>query len=131
MAKCCKPVPPEPIVGFVTRGRGVSIHRANCRSLAALTTNQWQRMIPASWGKTAHGVFSVDIAVDAVDRQGLLRDISETFTRERINVTAVNTQSRGDRARMRFTVQIDSLDQMARALKALQSVAGVEAAYRQ
>ncbi|MHB8353753.1 MAG: RelA/SpoT family protein [Burkholderiales bacterium] len=131
MAKCCKPVPPEPIVGFVTRGRGVSIHRANCRSLAALTTHQWQRMIPASWGQTAHGVFSVDIAVDAVDRQGLLRDISETFTRERINVTAVNTQSRGDRARMRFTVQIDSLDQMARALKALQSVAGVEAAYRQ
>ncbi len=131
MAKCCKPVPPEPIVGFVTRGRGVSIHRANCRSLAALTTHQWQRMIPASWGKTSQGVFSVDIAVDAVDRQGLLRDISETFTRERINVTAVNTQSRGDRARMRFTVQIDSLDQMARALKALQSVAGVEAAYRQ
>ncbi len=131
MAKCCKPVPPEPIVGFVTRGRGVSIHRANCRSLAALTTNQWQRMIPASWGKTSQGVFSVDIAVDAVDRQGLLRDISETFTRERINVTAVNTQSRGDRARMRFTVQITSLDQMARALEALQSVAGVEAAYRQ
>ncbi len=131
MAKCCKPVPPEPIVGFVTRGRGVSIHRANCRSLAALTTNQWQRMIPASWGKTSQGVFGVDIAVDAVDRQGLLRDISETFTRERINVTAVNTQSRGDRARMRFTVQIASLDQMARALEALQSVAGVEAAYRQ
>ncbi len=131
MAKCCKPVPPEPIVGFVTRGRGVSIHRANCRSLAALTTNQWQRMIPASWGATASGVFSVDVAVDALDRQGLLRDISEAFTRERINVTAVNTQSRGDRARMRFTVQIDSLDQLARALKALQAVSGVASAYRQ
>ncbi|MDE1982633.1 MAG: bifunctional (p)ppGpp synthetase/guanosine-3',5'-bis(diphosphate) 3'-pyrophosphohydrolase [Betaproteobacteria bacterium] len=131
MAKCCKPVPPEPIVGFVTRGRGVSIHRTNCRSLAALTTNQWQRMIPASWGKTTHGVFSVDLAVDAVDRKGLLRDISETLTREHINVTAVNTQSRGDRARMRFTVQIDSLDQLARALKALQGISGVEAAYRQ
>ena len=131
MAKCCKPVPPEPIVGFVTRGRGVSIHRTNCRSLAALTTNQWQRMIPASWGKASQGVFSVDIAVDALDRQGLLRDISEAFTREHINVTAVNTQSRGDRARMRFTVQIDSLDQLARALKALQAVSGVETAYRQ
>ncbi len=131
MAKCCKPVPPEPIVGFVTRGRGVSIHRTNCRSLAALTTNQWQRMIPASWGTTPRGVFSVDIAVDALDRQGLLRDISETLTRERINVTAVNTHSHGDRARMRFTVQIDSLDQLARALKALQLVPGVETAYRQ
>ena len=131
MAKCCKPVPPEPIVGFVTRGRGVSIHRTNCRSLAALTTSQWQRLIPASWGKNTHGVFSVDVAVDALDRKGLLRDISETFTREHINVTAVNTQSRGDKARMRFTVQIDSLHQLARALKALQDITGVEAAYRQ
>jgi GTP pyrophosphokinase len=130
MAKCCKPVPPEPIVGFVTRGRGVSIHRANCRSLAALTTSQWQRMIPASWGQAAGGLFSVDVSVDARDRQGLLRDISETLTREHINVTAVNTQSRGDRARMRFTVQIESLDQLARALKLLQSVPGVASAYR-
>ncbi len=131
MAKCCKPVPPEPIVGFVTRGRGVSVHRANCRSLAALTTSQWQRMIPAAWGGTTNGLFSVDVAVDALDRQGLLRDISEAFTREHINVTAVNTQSRGDRARMRFTVQIGSLDQLARALKALQGVTGVTSAYRQ
>jgi len=131
MAKCCKPVPPEAIVGFVTRGRGVSIHRANCRSLAALTTNQWQRMIPASWGKTTKGAFSVDVAVDAMDRQGLLRDISETFTREHINVTAVNTLSRGAQARMRFTVQIESLEQLSRALKALQTVSGVESAYRQ
>lgn len=131
MARCCKPVPPEPIVGFVTRGRGVSVHRANCRSLAALTTQQWQRMIPAAWGKVQDsGMYSVDLAVEAADRQGLLRDISEVLAHEHINVTAVNTLSRGDRARMRFTVQIRSLDQLAKALKVILTIPGVGQAYR-
>jgi GTP pyrophosphokinase len=130
-AKCCKPVPPESIVGFVTRGRGVSIHRANCRSLAALTATQWQRMMPAQWGKTTEGLYSVDVVVEAQDRQGLLRDISEAFTREHINVTAVNTLSRGTQAHMKFTVQIHSLEQLARALKIAMTIKGVMQAYRQ
>ncbi|MDE2422862.1 MAG: bifunctional (p)ppGpp synthetase/guanosine-3',5'-bis(diphosphate) 3'-pyrophosphohydrolase [Betaproteobacteria bacterium] len=130
-AKCCKPVPPEPIVGFVTRGRGVSIHRANCRSLAALTGTQWQRMMPAQWGQTTEGLYSVDVVVEAQDRQGLLRDISESFTREHINVTAVNTLSRGVQAHMKFTVQIHGLEQLGRALKIVSTVKGVTHAYRQ
>ncbi|NDU86207.1 MAG: RelA/SpoT family protein [Ferrovum sp.] len=130
VAKCCKPVPPEPILGFVTRGRGISIHRANCRSLAALTTRQWQRLIPVTWGQQNMSAFATDLVVEAQDRQGLLRDISEAFTREKVNVTSVNTQSHGTQARMRFTVQIDGLEQLARILKALQGVTGVEVAYR-
>ncbi|WP_298207001.1 bifunctional (p)ppGpp synthetase/guanosine-3',5'-bis(diphosphate) 3'-pyrophosphohydrolase [Ferrovum sp.] len=131
IAKCCKPVPPEPILGFVTRGRGVSIHRANCRSLAALTHQQWQRLIPVSWGENPpEQPFSTDIGVLGQDRQGLLRDISEAFTREKVNVTGVNTHTHGTQARMRFTVQIDSLEQLARTLKILQAVPGVTAAWR-
>ncbi|MBW8066781.1 MAG: RelA/SpoT family protein, partial [Ferrovum sp.] len=99
IAKCCKPVPPEPILGFVTRGRGVSIHRANCRSLAALTHQQWQRLIPVTWGEHTPGQpFTTDIGVLGQDRQGLLRDISEAFTREKVNVTAVNTHTHGTQA---------------------------------
>lgn len=132
MAKCCKPVPPEPILGFVTRGKGISIHRANCRSLAALTRQQWQRLVPVSWGQqaTIPKAFSADVGVQAQDRQGLLRDISDALMREKVNVTAVNTQSHGSQARMRFTIQIDSLEQLSRTLKALQAVTGVAAAYR-
>jgi GTP pyrophosphokinase len=127
IAKCCKPVPPEP----VTRGRGVSIHRANCRSLAALTHQQWQRLIPVTWGEHTPGQpFTTDIGVLGQDRQGLLRDISEAFTREKVNVTAVNTHTHGTQARMRFTVQIDSLEQLARTLKTLQAIPDVTSAWR-
>ena len=131
IAKCCKPVPPEPILGFVTRGRGVSIHRANCRSLAALTHQQWQRLIPVTWGEHTPGQpFTTDIGVLGQDRQGLLRDISEAFTREKVNVTAVNTHTHGTQALMRFTVQIDSLEQLARTLKTLQAIPDVTSAWR-
>ncbi|NDU88746.1 MAG: bifunctional (p)ppGpp synthetase/guanosine-3',5'-bis(diphosphate) 3'-pyrophosphohydrolase, partial [Ferrovum sp.] len=131
IAKCCKPVPPEPILGFVTRGRGVSIHRANCRSLAALTHQQWQRLIPVTWGEnTPAQPFTTDIGVLSQDRQGLLRDISEALTREKVNVIGVNTHTHGTQARMRFTVQIDSLEQLARTLKTLQAIPDVTAAWR-
>ena len=95
LAKCCKPAPPDAIAGFVTRGRGVSIHRRNCPSLQRLTALYPERMIESGWGRQTQGVFSVDIVVQANDRQGLLRDISEVLSREKINVTAVSTLSKG------------------------------------
>jgi GTP pyrophosphokinase len=130
LAKCCRPVPPEPLVGFVTRNHGVTIHREGCSSLAALAPGQRERLIPAAWGNTGSDQFAVDIAVEARDRQGLLRDISDALTREKINVTAVNTLSRGDDAHMQFTIHITHRDQLAQALKNLLAVAGVRTAYR-
>lgn len=130
MARCCKPVPPEPIVGFVTRGRGVSIHRTDCSNLLRMPEEQKQRMIPASWGETLAGAFSADVGVESVDRQGLLRDISEVFTRHTINVVAVQTQSRNQTARMRFTVQVDGLERLQKALADLGRVAGVMKVWR-
>lgn len=126
-AKCCRPAPPEPIVGFVTRGRGVSVHRADCSNLARLDP---QRRIAAEWGVPGSTTFPVDIVVDAVDRTGLLRDISEVLSRERINVTATRSTSTDLSARMRFTVEITDLGQLQRVLALVREVRGVLAASR-
>jgi GTP pyrophosphokinase len=130
LAKCCRPAPPDAIAGFVTRGRGVSIHRRNCRDLQRLAKLQPERMIEADWGKQKEGVFSVDIVVQAHDRQGLLRDISEVLSREKINVTGVNTQSKQHMAYMSFTVEISGLEQLQRTLEFVREVQGVLSASR-
>ena len=86
--------------------------------------------MPAEWGNTGEQPFSADIEVIAADRQGLLRDISEALSHERINVTAVNTLSRNNVASMRFTVEIQRADQLQRVLRAVHEVSGVESARR-
>ncbi len=126
-AKCCRPAPPEPIVGFVTRGRGVSVHRADCANLARLDP---ARRISAEWGEPGTARFPVEIVVDAVDRTGLLRDISEVLSREHINVTATKTASRDMSARMRFTLEVANLEQLSRALALVGEVKGVVRAVR-
>ncbi len=130
LARCCRPLPPDPIRGFVTRGKGISIHRADCRSLAALAARQPERVTAASWGDAPPGVYSADILVEAHDRQGLLRDVSDVLSRERLNVTAVSTRSRQHVAQMAFTVEVDSLDQLQRTLKQVGDVRGVISARR-
>jgi GTP pyrophosphokinase len=124
LAKCCKPVPPDPIRGFVTRGRGVSIHRQDCASLKRLAQTDPARLIDAQWGGTA-GAYSVDMVVTASDRPGLLRDIGDALARERINVTAVRTQSRDEVALMRFSYEVADLAQLKRAFAVVREVAGV------
>ncbi len=121
-ARCCRPAPPDPIVGFVTRGRGVSVHRANCANLARLDP---ERRIAAEWGAPGTTTFPVEIVVDAVDRTGLLRDISEVLSRERINVTATRSSSTDMSARMRFTVEITDLGQLQKVLSLICEVKGV------
>jgi GTP pyrophosphokinase len=131
IAKCCKPVPPDPIIGFITRARGVTVHRQDCINITSLAENQRDRLMPADWGKTGEEApFSAEIDVVAVDRQGLLRDISEAISRERINVIAVNTLSRGVHAFMRFTLQVSSADGIQRVLRQVKDVPGVDTARR-
>ncbi len=130
IAKCCKPVPPDPIVGFVTRTRGVMVHRKDCRNIVSLDASQRERLMAADWGKTGEAPFSADLEVVALDRQGLLRDISEAISRERINVTAVNTLSRGAHAYMRFTLQVTSGEAIDRVLRQVRDVPGVDTARR-
>ena len=128
LAKCCKPAPPDLISGFVTRGKGVSVHRADCSNLRNMVNRSGDRVIEVEWGSApgADGnVYPVDVSVEAVDRQGLLRDISEIFTRERLNVVGVNTQSKQGKAHMSFTVEITHLPQLQRTLTLIHEVEGV------
>ena len=131
LAKCCKPAPPDSIVGFVTRGKGVSIHRANCKNFAEMRAKAPERVIHTDWGRAGQDtVYPVDLFILAADRQGLLRDISEVFSREKINVTGVNTQSAKGQARMTFTAEIGSTSQLQKALAAIMEVGGVQEARR-
>ncbi|MBW7903175.1 MAG: bifunctional (p)ppGpp synthetase/guanosine-3',5'-bis(diphosphate) 3'-pyrophosphohydrolase [Rhodocyclaceae bacterium] len=125
LARCCKPAPPDEIHGFVTRGKGVSIHRADCPNFANLAALHPERVIETDWGARQEGCFPVDVVVDAHDRQGLLRDVSDVFARERLNVIAVNTQSKQGKAHMSFTVEVNNLQQLNRTLGQVHEVAGV------
>jgi GTP pyrophosphokinase len=125
LARCCKPAPPDAIQGFITRGKGVSIHRMDCPNFANLAALHPERVIETDWGGQTTGVFPTDIVVDAHDRQGLLRDISEIFAREKLNVIGVNTQSKQGKAHMGFTVEITNLQQLQRTLAMIHEVDGV------
>jgi GTP pyrophosphokinase len=130
LARCCKPAPPDPIIGFVTRGKGVTIHRASCTTVARLRAREPERLITAEWGAPRDEVFAVDVVLEAADRQGLLRDVTEVFSRERINVTAANTLTRDMRTRMAFTLEVRSLEALQRALSLVRDVRGVVSATR-
>jgi len=130
LARCCKPAPPDRISGFVTKGRGVSVHRRDCTSLARLVERSPERIIGAEWGGRAGRAYPVDIVVRGNDRQGLLRDVTETLVREKTNVIAAKTQTRNDIASMYFTVEVEDIDQLQRALSAIEDVRGVLAAAR-
>lgn len=126
-ARCCKPAPPDPIIGFVSRGRGVTIHRRGCVNVPLLSA---ERLVDAEWGDSPQASFPVDIVIEANDRTGLLRDITEILSREHINVTATNTVSRSASARMQLTVEVPNLAQLDRVLALIRAVPGVAHAAR-
>ncbi|MGH8763699.1 MAG: RelA/SpoT family protein [Nitrosospira sp.] len=131
LAKCCKPAPPDPIVGFVTRGRGITIHRQGCASLSRLSAESAERLVAADWDASKGGAsYPVDIEIEAQDRPGLLSDISSILLREKINVTATHTQSRDITAKMQFTLKITGLAQLRRVIGLIQAVSGVMSASR-
>lgn len=126
LGRCCKPAPPDRIGGFVTRGRGISVHRLDCHNFIRMLARSPERVIEATWGAPREeSVFPVDVQVLARDRQGLLRDISEVLSREKINVTAVRTQSKNDQATMGFTLEVRSVTQLNRVLGLLRDLSGV------
>ena len=126
-ARCCKPAPPDPIIGFVSRGRGVTIHRRGCLNVPRLSA---ERLVDAEWGNSPLATFPVDVSIDAGDRTGLLRDITEILSREHINVTATNSVSRSTSARMLLTVEVPNLGQLERVLALIRTVPGVARAAR-
>jgi GTP pyrophosphokinase len=134
LAKCCKPAPPDAIRGFVTRGKGVSVHRADCSNLQEMLRRNAERVIEVEWGQgranDTAAVYPVDVAIEAADRQGLLRDISEVFAKEKINVIGVQTQSVKGTAWMTFTVEIADSARLGRVLGIVSELGGVRSARR-
>jgi GTP pyrophosphokinase len=133
LSRCCKPAPPDAIGGFVTRGKGVSIHRQDCSNFRELAARHGERVIEVRWGEhkgADASVYPVDVAVEAFDRQGLLRDISEVFAKEKMNVIGVQTQSVKGTAWMTFTVEIGDADRLSKVLGTVRGVKGVRAARR-
>ena len=132
-ARCCKPAPPDDIAGYVTRGRGVSVHRRDCSTFRDLQAREPERVIEVGWSTPATGhapAYPVDVAVEALDRQGLLRDISDVFAREKMNVIGVQTQSVKGWAWMTFTVEVSDTQRLSHVLHLVQHVPGVRVARR-
>jgi len=130
LARCCKPVPPDAVRGFVTRGKGVTVHREDCASLKRLAERQPERLIDAGWGR-GEGRYATEMAVTAADRRGLLRDIGDALARENINVTAVRTHNRDELAFMRFSFDVADAAQLRRALALVRQLKGVIRAGRE
>jgi GTP pyrophosphokinase len=133
LSRCCRPAPPDPIRGYVTRGKGVAIHRADCSNFRHMATLAADRVIPVQWGAAGgDAMYPVDVAIEAADRQGLLRDITEVFAKAQVNVTGVKSQSiKGTgHAWMTFTVEVADAQRLAPVLRQVAQVAGVRSARR-
>jgi len=132
IAGCCKPVPGDAIAGFITRGRGVSVHRRDCQRFLELQNKASDRVVAVDWGLEPASSYEVDIEILAYDRHGLLRDITALFATAKVNVLAVNTLTDQDRntASMRLTIAVSDLDVLARILDRLSTLHNVISARR-
>ena len=117
-ARCCRPLPPEPIAGYITQGRGVSIHRASCKNLLRLQADHPERLMAVDWGGREHASYPVEIEVQAWDRTGLIRDISATLADEKIDINSMTTRTERAThvATIDITVGIDSLEHLSRLM---------------
>jgi GTP pyrophosphokinase len=131
-ARCCKPVPPEPIVGYITVGRGVSIHAQSCANLARLSVKAPARVLAVTWGKLASREFPVEIDVQAFDRRGLVRDVSAALADDKISIRGMNTvtDKRDNVARMRIEISITGLPQLSQVLGRIAQLPNVISARR-
>ncbi|MBI2245195.1 MAG: bifunctional (p)ppGpp synthetase/guanosine-3',5'-bis(diphosphate) 3'-pyrophosphohydrolase, partial [Nocardioides sp.] len=130
LAKCCTPVPPDPILGFVTKGGGVSVHRQNCTNAASLQA-QPERLLDVEWAPTGQSSFLVNIQVEALDRARLLSDITMALSDAHVDILSANLSTTRDRvAKSRFTFEMAEAKHLDNVLKAVRSVPGVFDAYR-
>jgi GTP pyrophosphokinase len=131
-ARCCKPVPPEAIVGYITVGRGVSIHSQSCANLARLSVKSPARVLAVDWGKLGKGAFPVDIEVEGFDRRGLVRDVSAALADEKISIQGMTmaTEKRDNVAHMRMAISISGLAQLSKVLARIAQLPNIISARR-
>jgi GTP pyrophosphokinase len=130
LARCCTPVPGDEILGFVTQGRGVSIHRTDCPNARSLV-EQKDRLIDVSWRPGKGTSFAVSIQVEALDRKKLLGDVATVLSEQQINILSASSSTGKDRvARLRFTFELADIAHLASVLQTIKKVDGVFDAYR-
>ncbi|MEL1265548.1 bifunctional (p)ppGpp synthetase/guanosine-3',5'-bis(diphosphate) 3'-pyrophosphohydrolase [Pseudoxanthomonas putridarboris] len=131
LARCCQPVPGEPIAGYLTRGRGVTVHRADCASFVRLAAANPPRVLPVEWGQ-ASGGYEVDVQIAAIDRKWLLKDITTLIAQEDANVLDINSQNTraSGRVRLRLRLKVADFGQLSTLLGKLDALPGVEEARR-
>lgn len=127
MANCCKPIPGDDIIGFITRGKGVSIHRKDCINIINSNEDDLARLIEVEWGGEEADAYPVSLVINAIDRQGLIGDVTTTLANEKINVIAVNTLSdkKKQTARMAVTIEINDLQQLTRIMDKIGQLSNV------
>ncbi len=130
LAGCCHPAPPDEIHGFITRGRGVTIHREGCPSLKALRVKYPERIIEVDWGNTDDRLYPVNIVVSAMDRPGLIRDITELFSKHKVNVAGLNTQSRQGAASLLYTIEVRDGEEVRKVINAISELPEVHSVNR-
>ena len=133
LAKCCKPAPPDAISGFVTRGKGVSVHRSDCPTLRQMAERHAERLIEVQWGRPKQddgALYPVDVRVEAAERPGLLRDVLDIFGKEKCNVVNAQTQVSRGTSWMSLTVEVSDAGRLARVLPQVAAMPGVRSARR-
>ena len=128
LARCCNPMPGEDVVGYITRGRGVTIHRRDCRNI--LSTAEPERLISVDWGNSKTSRYPVPVIINAYDREGLMRDIGTAVAEERINMRDVNIRTHNHIATFSVTMEVESPAQLSRILSKIERVANVMEARR-
>lgn len=132
LAKCCSPVPGDAITGYITLGKGVSIHRQDCSNILQLENDEPERIIQVSWSGAPHKVYSVEILIEAFDRHGLLRDVTALLDAEKINVIAMQTLSNKNlnTVDMQVTIEVQNFNALSRALTRLNQLPNIASARR-
>ena len=131
-ARCCNPLPPEPVTGYVTVGRGVTIHRSGCSSLARIAARAPERLLQVEWGKARTARFPVDVVVHAMDRRGLVRDVSTLLADEKVNIERLTTRTDAAEASadLSLRISVPGLDELSRLLARIAALPGVISARR-
>jgi GTP pyrophosphokinase len=130
LARCCTPVPGDAIVGFITRGSGVSVHRSDCVNVASLSQEP-QRLVEVSWAPTQDSVFLVNVQVEALDRAGLLSDVTRALADQHVNILSASVSTSKDRTALsRFTFEMADPKHLGSVLRTVRGVDGVYDVYR-
>jgi GTP pyrophosphokinase len=129
LSKCCSPVPGDPIMGYVTIGKGVSVHRADCPNVAYMSATP-ERILQASWADSETATHSVDVEVEALDRAGLLQDVMGVCSEYKTSASSVTARVKRDAALISLTLQINNLDHLHKVLEKLRTLRDVRNVYR-